>query len=110
MQKYHAAGKPCPLAISLGQNPQVYMASQLPMPLGVDEYGVAGWLQNSPVEVVESAHTGLPLPADGEVVLEGEIPVYVELATGQTIDAVPTAWGPNLARVDARLAGPSVPK
>jgi UbiD family decarboxylase len=31
MQKYHAAGKPCPLAISLGQNPQVYMASQLPV-------------------------------------------------------------------------------
>jgi UbiD family decarboxylase len=78
MQKYHAAGKPCPLAISLGQNPQVYMASQLPVPLGMDEYGVAGWLQNAPVEVVESAHTGLPLPADGEVVLEGEIPPYVE--------------------------------
>jgi hypothetical protein len=27
-----------------------------------------------------------------------ELPVYVELAKGQTIDVVPTAWGENLAR------------
>ena len=78
MQKYHAAGKPCPVAISLGQNVQIYMASQMPIPLGTDEYAVAGWLQNRPIEVIESGATGLPLPADGEIVLEGEIPVYRE--------------------------------
>jgi hypothetical protein len=37
--------------------------------------------------------------ADGRAVLEvPELPVYVELAKGQSIDVVPTAWGENLAR------------
>ena len=44
MQKYHAMGKPCPIAVSVGHAPQLFMAAQLPMPLGVEEYGVAGWL------------------------------------------------------------------
>ena len=29
-----------------------------------------------------------------------ELPVYVELAKGQSIEVVPTAWGENLARQD----------
>jgi hypothetical protein len=37
--------------------------------------------------------------ADGRAVLDvPELPVYVELAPGQTIDVAPTAWGENLAR------------
>ena len=52
------------------------MAAQLPMPLGVEEYGVAGWLAGAPVEVIESPATGLPLPAFSEIVLEGEVAPY----------------------------------
>lgn len=76
MQKYHAIGKPCPIAVSIGHAPQLFMAAQLPMPLGVEEYGVAGWLTGAPVEVIVSPATGLPLPAFGEIVLEGEIAPY----------------------------------
>src|SRR5439155_1015637 len=73
MQKYHAQGKPCPIAVSVGHAPQLFMAAQLPMPLGVEEYGVAGWLSGAPVEVLDAPGTGLPIPAVGEIVLEGEV-------------------------------------
>jgi UbiD family decarboxylase len=76
MQKYHAIGKPCPIAVSVGHAPQLFMAASLPMALGVEEYGVAGWLSDQPIEVVESPASGLPLPAFGEIVLEGEVPPY----------------------------------
>ena len=55
MQKYHAMGKPCPIAVSVGHAPQLFMAGTMPMPLGVEEYGVAGWLSGAPIEIVESA-------------------------------------------------------
>jgi len=46
--------------------------------------------------------------ADGRAVLEvPELPVYVELAKGQTIEVVPTAWGENLARQPAVTASSS---
>ena len=76
MQKYHAMGKPCPIAISIGHVPQLFMAAQMPMPAGVGEYGVAGWLLDAPIEVIRSEATGLPIPAYGEIVLEGEILPY----------------------------------
>jgi 4-hydroxy-3-polyprenylbenzoate decarboxylase len=78
MEKYHASGKPCPIAISLGQAPSVFVASQLPLPPGVGEYEFSGWLQGAPVKVAPGPLSGLPLPATAEIVLEGEIPPYEE--------------------------------
>ena len=43
---------------------------------------------------VESA---LPVKAGKATLPVSEIPVYVELANGQSIDVVPLNWGPNLA-------------
>ncbi|MCW3051808.1 MAG: hypothetical protein JWN14_978 [Chthonomonadales bacterium] len=40
----------------------------------------------------------LPVKADITLLPVPELPVYVELAPGQTIEVVSTAWGPNLAR------------
>ena len=76
MQKYHAMGKPCPIAISVGHIPQILMAAQLPVPVEMDEYGVAGWLLDAPISVIETGDSGLPIPAFGEIVLEGEVPIY----------------------------------
>ena len=76
MQKYHAMGKPCPIAVSVGHAPQLFLAGTMPMPPGVDEFGVAGLLSGAPTQIIESAKTGLPLPAFGEIVLEGEMAPY----------------------------------
>jgi 4-hydroxy-3-polyprenylbenzoate decarboxylase len=74
MDRYHARGEPCPVAISFGHATSVFLAAQLPLAPGVEEYGVAGWLQGSAVEVVDSPLHGLPIPASAEIVIEGEVP------------------------------------
>jgi len=74
MQKYHSRGLSCPIAVSLGCDPQVYYASFMPLPWGISEYDYAGWVRGSPVEVLRTPLTDLPVPATSEIVLEGEIP------------------------------------
>ncbi len=73
-ERSRAAGKPLPVAITLGQGPSVFLAAQMPLPPDVNEYEFAGYLQGAPVPVIRGAATGLPLPANAEVVLEGEMP------------------------------------
>jgi 4-hydroxy-3-polyprenylbenzoate decarboxylase len=72
-ERSRAAGKPLPVAITLGQGPAVFLAAQMPLPPDVNEYEFAGYLQGSPVPVVRGPVTGLPLPANAEVILEGEL-------------------------------------
>lgn len=73
-ERSRAAGKPLPIAITLGQGPSVFLAAQMPLPPDVNEYEFAGFLQGAPVPVVRGAVTGLPIPANAELVLEGEMP------------------------------------
>ena len=68
------AGKPLPVAITLAQGPAVFLAAQMPLPPDVNEFEFAGYLQGSPVPVARGAVTGLPIPANAEIVLEGELP------------------------------------
>ncbi len=72
-KKYWAQGKSCPVAISLGQAPSLFAAAATNLNWGVSEYGFAGWLEGAPVEITDGAVTDLPIPAQGEVVLEGEM-------------------------------------
>ncbi|MFQ5849482.1 MAG: UbiD family decarboxylase [Candidatus Binatia bacterium] len=78
MEKYHASGRPCPVAISIGQTTSIFLASTLPLPPDIGEYEFAGWLQGSAIQVVPGPLSGLPLPARAEIVLEGEVPPYEE--------------------------------
>lgn len=74
MRKYWAMGKPCPIAVSMGQDPLLLMLGGIQIPYGVGEYDVAGGIRKEPVEVIEGEYTGLPIPATGEIVIEGEVP------------------------------------
>ena len=73
-ERSRAAGRPLPVAITLGQGPSVFLSAQMPLPPDTNEYEFAGFLQGSPVPVVRGAVTSLPIPANAEVVLEGEMP------------------------------------
>lgn len=78
-RKYWAKGQSCPVAVSCGQEPTVWLISTVRIPWGISEYDYAGWLRNGPVEVIKSEITGLPIPATAEIVLEGElVPPEVE--------------------------------
>lgn len=70
--KYFARGKPCPVAISFGHDPLLYLLSALFVPYGVSEYDWAGAIKGEPVEVIMGEVTGLPVPANAEIVIEGE--------------------------------------
>lgn len=73
-QKYWNKGQNCPVAISLGHTPALFIASALFVPYGTSEYNVAGLMNSDPIEVISGEVTGLPIPADAEVVFEGEVP------------------------------------
>jgi UbiD family decarboxylase len=78
MEKYHAQGRACPIAVSLGHDPAMFLASVLSLGSGVQEYEIAGALRGASMEVVKSPIHGLPIPARGEIVLEGEIPPFTK--------------------------------
>ena len=48
-RKYWAKGLSCPVAISCGQEPLLYLASIHSIPWGVSEYDYAGWLKSSKI-------------------------------------------------------------
>ena len=74
LQKYWERGQNCPVAISLGHIPALFVASTLFVPWGTSEYKVAGLINGGPIEVLPGELTGLMVPATAEVVFEGEIP------------------------------------
>lgn len=71
--KYFSQGKVMPVAIVMGADPALWLSSiRSAVPWGVSEYDYAGGIKGKPIEVTEGKHTGLPLPADAEIVIEGE--------------------------------------
>lgn len=72
-EKYLEKGKPCPVALSFGQNPGLNLFSANEVPEGVSEYNFLGAVRQSPVNVFKGPVTGLPIPADSEIVVEGYI-------------------------------------
>ncbi|MBI4333014.1 MAG: UbiD family decarboxylase [Chloroflexi bacterium] len=72
-EKLHAAGKPCPIAVSIGHHPLVYRISCLELPPGI-EAGLISAIAGQPLEMIEEEVTGLPIPAQSEAVLVGWLP------------------------------------
>lgn len=73
-EKYWKAGKACPVAVTFGGDPLVFMMSYTKPAFGVSELGRVGGLMGQPLEVVKGPLTGLPIPAHAEIAIEGEIP------------------------------------
>lgn len=73
-EKYWSRGQAAPVAVVLGAEPMTFMAAGMSPPFGTSEYGLAGAYRGEPVEIVHLPLTGLPAPANAEIVLEGEIP------------------------------------
>lgn len=73
LEKYTQKGQPCPVLISCGHDPLLFMAASNPVPYGQSEYAYAAGHKGKAYDVVESELHKLPMPADAEIVLEGEI-------------------------------------
>jgi 2,5-furandicarboxylate decarboxylase 1 len=66
-------GKPLEIAIVIGTDPVLYLASQVPLPYGAYELELAGGLRQEPVEVVKCKTVDLEVPAHAEIVIEGRV-------------------------------------
>jgi 4-hydroxy-3-polyprenylbenzoate decarboxylase len=80
--KYFERGEPCPITLSFGHDPAVFLAGPLNLRYGVSELEYAGAIKGRPVEVLEGAYTGLPIPAHAEIAVEGEIVPDAKLPEG----------------------------
>src|SRR5215813_12234504 len=72
-EKYFRAGKPCPVLISCGHDPLLFLAGGNELKYGLSEYDYAGGHRGEPCEVVLSELHGLPMPAHAEIVIEGDM-------------------------------------
>ena len=71
-EKYFARGEPCPVIVSVGHAPDLFLVASSSVPFGRAELELAGGLRGEPVEIIAGELTGLPIPAEAELVLEGE--------------------------------------
>jgi 4-hydroxy-3-polyprenylbenzoate decarboxylase len=73
-RKYWERGQPCPIVICVGQAPVLGNLAGSPSGQGVSELAQAGGRLGEPIRVVRGEVTGLPFPADAELVFEGYMP------------------------------------
>jgi UbiD family decarboxylase len=72
-RKYWDKGEACPVAVVNGPDPALFIAGFEYLPEGQSEYDFAGAIKEAPIKVFKGPLTGLPLPAQAESVLEGEL-------------------------------------
>ncbi|HEX9117893.1 MAG TPA: UbiD family decarboxylase, partial [Anaerolineae bacterium] len=62
-----------PVAVSLGGDPAVVWSGSAPLPSGIDEFLLAGWLRGKPVPLVKCVSQPLEAPAEADFVIEGYV-------------------------------------
>jgi 4-hydroxy-3-polyprenylbenzoate decarboxylase len=73
-EKYMQRGQPCPLVTVVGADPLLFLAACAEGPIyGQSELDWAGGVRGAPIEIVQGELTGLPIPAQAEIALEGFI-------------------------------------
>lgn len=72
-RKAKKLGKPLEAAIVVGATPNIGYVSVSQLPDDVDEFTVAGGIAGEPVELVRCKTVDVEVPANAEIVIEGEI-------------------------------------
>jgi UbiD family decarboxylase len=72
-EKYFRADKPCPVLISCGHDPLLFLAGGNELKYGLSEFDYAAGHRGTPYDVVLSEIHGLPMPAHAEIVIEGDM-------------------------------------
>lgn len=69
--KYKELKQRMPAAIAIGSDPAVIYSSSAPLPEGMDEMLLAGFLRKEAVEMVKCITSDIEVPANSELVIEG---------------------------------------
>ena len=105
-QRAEERGEPLPIAHVHGHHPGFFLGSEALIPMDADEYDAIGGVLGEPLRLVPSKSFGdrLMVPADAEVVIEGEVLPGVRDAEGPFGEFTgyygPQRWGP-VVRVTA---------
>lgn len=71
--EYKKMGKRMPVSVTIGGDPAYTYAATAPLPDGVDEFLLAGFLRKKRVELVKCITNDLYVPADADFVIEGYV-------------------------------------
>jgi 4-hydroxy-3-polyprenylbenzoate decarboxylase len=72
-RRYYEKGERMPVAIFIGGDPMFPFAATAPLPDGLDEFLLAGYLRKKSVELVRCETNDLEVPANADFVIEGYI-------------------------------------
>jgi len=73
-EKYWANGESCPVVMCFGPEPLLFAMSMMSFPWGRSELDVVGYLKDRPMKIIKGIITGLPIPANAEIAIEGFSP------------------------------------
>jgi 4-hydroxy-3-polyprenylbenzoate decarboxylase/2,5-furandicarboxylate decarboxylase 1 len=73
LSRSEAKGKGLPVAIAIGTDPVLALATQWQAPYGTDEMELAGALRGDAVEVVKAETVDIEVPATAEIIIEGTV-------------------------------------
>ena len=71
--EYRKAGRRMEVAVAVGTDPAITYAATAPVPRGVDEMILAGFIRQAPVEMVKGITVDIEVPAEAEFILEGYV-------------------------------------
>ena len=72
-RRYYEAGTRMPVAIVLGGDPVYTFCATAPLPDGLDEFLMAGYLRRKSIDLVKCETCELEVPADADFVIEGYV-------------------------------------
>ena len=72
-RRYYETGTRMPVSIFLGGDPVFTFAATAPLPDGLDEFLLAGYLRKKSVELVKCETNDLEVPANADFVIEGYV-------------------------------------
>ncbi|HLB29765.1 MAG TPA: UbiD family decarboxylase, partial [Dehalococcoidia bacterium] len=94
---------PMPICIAIGGDPAITLAGCMPVPRGQNESVVAGALRQEPLQLVRAETNELLVPADAEIVIEGELRPNERMDEGPFGEYIGFMHGPRVPRPVLRV-------